>query len=168
MSSPPPLQGSSRMTGGILRGRAMGNAVNHADFSHEDNDALALVKPTLTFKIYVHVESGNVLSLNKAPDFAVQLPLTVFLLSGTLLLAQLLLMRAAQFHDLILSRFYYLSSELNLNLLDRFSCILSFQSFWPVALEFTGIIFCYSWRSLLCPHIPGGFQIGRASCRERV
>lgn len=91
--------------------------LNHADFSHEDDDALPLVKPTLTFKIYVHVESGNVLSLNKAPDFAVQLPLTVFLLSGTLLLAQPLLMRAAQFHDLILSRFYYLSSELNFNLL---------------------------------------------------
>ena len=84
------------------------------------------------------------LSLNKAPDFAVQLPLTVFLLSGTLLLAQPLLMRAAQFHDLILSRFYYLSSELNLNLLDSFLYILSFQYFWPVALEFTGIIFCYS------------------------
>ena len=87
MASPPqlPLQGSSRTMGGILRGRAFGNALNHADFSYEDDDALTLVKP----------------------DFTVQLHLTVFLLSGTSLLAQPLLKRAAQLHDSIQSKYYY-------------------------------------------------------------
>jgi hypothetical protein len=107
-SSPPlPLQGSSHMTGGILRGKAFGNALNHADFSYENDGAFTLVKPMLTFKIYVHVEYGDVLSLNKAPDFIVQFPLTVFLLFGTSLLAQPLLKKAAQFHDSIQGKYYY-------------------------------------------------------------
>jgi hypothetical protein len=33
MHSPPRLHGSSRMTGGILRGHALGNAFNAADFN---------------------------------------------------------------------------------------------------------------------------------------
>jgi hypothetical protein len=32
-TSPPRLHGSSRTTGGILRGRALGNALNAADFN---------------------------------------------------------------------------------------------------------------------------------------
>lgn len=36
MESPPPvLQGASRTTGGILRGRAQGNVFNYADDTHE-------------------------------------------------------------------------------------------------------------------------------------
>ena len=87
MVSPPPLplQGSSCITDGILHRRAFGNALNYADFSHENDNALTLVKP----------------------DFIVQLHLTVFLLSGTLLLAQPLLKRAAQLHDSIQSKYYY-------------------------------------------------------------
>ncbi|KAF8809167.1 hypothetical protein BYT27DRAFT_7285400, partial [Phlegmacium glaucopus] len=96
----PPLHGSSHTTGGFIRGRAHGNALNHADFCYAD-DGYALVKPLLQFKIYVHVESGDVLGLNKVPDFDSQLPVAVFLLSGTSLLAKPLLERASQLHTSI-------------------------------------------------------------------
>lgn len=40
--SPPPY-GSSRSTGGILRGRAVGNALNAADYQHQSKDIFHLV-----------------------------------------------------------------------------------------------------------------------------
>src|SRR6266540_2893015 len=54
MGSPPApaLQGASRMTGGIFRGKAYGNIANHADFPDLAVDAV----PTLSFKILAHVE----------------------------------------------------------------------------------------------------------------
>src|SRR6266540_7069389 len=89
MGSPPApaLQGASRMTGGIFRGKAYGNIANHADFPDLAVDAV----PTLSFKILAHVEYGDAFSVNLAPDFVVQLPICVFFLTGTSLLAQLIL-----------------------------------------------------------------------------
>jgi hypothetical protein len=37
MSSPPRLHGSSRTTGGILRGHALGNTLNIADFNNVED-----------------------------------------------------------------------------------------------------------------------------------
>src|SRR6266540_64718 len=67
MGSPPApaLQGASRMTGGIFRGKAYGNIANHADFPDLAVDAV----PTLSFKILAHVEYGDAFSVNLAPDF---------------------------------------------------------------------------------------------------
>lgn len=42
-NSPPRPHGSSRMTGGIFRGNALGNAINSADF----NDAADVLHPIL-------------------------------------------------------------------------------------------------------------------------
>ena len=105
MGSPPApaLQGASRMTGGIFRGKAYGNIANHADFPDLAVDAV----PTLSFKILAHVEYGDAFSVNLAPDFVVQLPICVFFLTGTSLLAQLILKKMAQLHDKITSKIYY-------------------------------------------------------------
>ena len=109
MASPPPIpnQGASRTTGGTFRGRAPGNALNHADFFHEDDSMFTMVKPRLSFRIYVHVEYGDVVTLNKVPDFTVQHPLTVFLQVGTSVLAQSVLERAAKLHDAVLGKNYF-------------------------------------------------------------
>jgi hypothetical protein len=95
------LQGASRTTGGIFRGKALGNHLNHADFEHDDPDAIMLIKPKLTFKVFVYVEYGDVLAMSRVPDFDSQIPITVFFLSDTSPFAQPLLKKAAQYHDSI-------------------------------------------------------------------
>ena len=102
MEDPIAPQGASHMTGGILRGNAYGNSLNHADFEHEDDSgAYMFIKPTLTFKVFVYVEYGDVLEINKVPDFDPQFPITVFLLNDMSLLAKLLLKKSMQYHDSI-------------------------------------------------------------------
>ena len=59
------------------------------------------IKPTLTFKVFVYVEYGDVLEINKVPDFDPQFPITVFLLNDMSLLAKLLLKKSMQYHDSI-------------------------------------------------------------------
>ncbi len=107
MDSPPDLQGASRMTGGIFRGKAYGNVINHADFPDLAADAVPTMESKLSFKILAHVEYGDAFSVNLAPDFIVQLPISVFFLTGTSLLAQLILKKMAQLHDKITSKIYY-------------------------------------------------------------
>jgi len=107
MDSPPDLQGASRMTGGIFRGKAYGNVINHADFPDLAADAVPTMESKLSFKILAHVEYGDAFSVNLAPDFIVQLPISVFFLTGTNLLAQLILKNMAQLHDKITSKIYY-------------------------------------------------------------
>ena len=107
MDSPPDLQGASRMTGGIFRGKAYGNVINHADFPDLAADAVPTMGSKLSFKILAHVEYGDAFSVNLAPDFVVQLPISVFFLTGTSLLAQLILKKMAQLHDKITSKIYY-------------------------------------------------------------
>ena len=107
MDSPPDLQGASRMTGGIFRGKAYGNVINHADFPDLAADAVPTMESKLSFKILAHVEYGDAFSVNLAPDFIVQLPISVFFLTGTSLLAQLILKKLAQLHDKITSKIYY-------------------------------------------------------------
>jgi hypothetical protein len=105
MSSPVSLQGASRTIGGIFRGNAYGNRLNHADFDHEDQATTSashmLIKPKLTFKVFVYVQYGDVLAINRVPDFDSQFPITVFFLNEISLLAKPLLKKAAQYHDSI-------------------------------------------------------------------
>jgi len=102
MSSPVSLQGASRTTGGLFRGNAYGNRLNHADFDLEDEaSTYMIIKPKLTFKIFVYVQYGDVLVVNRVPDFDSQFPITVFFLNETSLLAKPLLKKAAQYHDSI-------------------------------------------------------------------
>jgi len=108
MESPPALpalQGASRVTGGVFRGKAYGNVVNHADFPDLVADTVpTTVDPKFSFKILAHVEYGDAFLVNLAPDFTVELPITVFFLTGISLLAQPLLKKAAQLHDKITSK----------------------------------------------------------------
>jgi len=67
-----------------------------------------LTKPRLSIKIFVHVEAGDPLQINRVPDFDFQFPITVFVLHGTSLSAKLLLKRAVQFHDSISGQYYLL------------------------------------------------------------
>jgi len=62
------------------------------------------VDPKFSFKILAHVEYGDAFLVNLAPDFTVELPITVFFLTGISLLAQPLLKKAAQLHDKITNK----------------------------------------------------------------
>ena len=111
MASPPPidLQGSSSTTGGRLRGNAHGNKPNHADLVLVDHSSAdMLVQPRLTFKIFVYVEFGEVLAMNRVPDFESWFPITVFMLQGTSLLSKPMLKRAVEFHASISGKYYLL------------------------------------------------------------
>jgi hypothetical protein len=76
MGSPPPLEGASRTTGGILRGRAHGNFFNMGDARDVDNSLgqaigkvkvfrpgqdPALSKPQMTLKAKIGGNLGPVL-----------------------------------------------------------------------------------------------------------
>lgn len=111
MASPPNinLQGSSRTTGGHIRGNAPGNKPNHADLALDNySSAHMLVQPKLTFKIFVHIQFGEVLMMNRVPDFESQFPITVFMLQGTSLLTKPLLERAVGYHASISGKYYLL------------------------------------------------------------
>ena len=58
MDSPPPshfeLQGASRTTGGIFRGRAHGNNLNQADFADEEDSSIPIVG-----KVYLYITSQD-------------------------------------------------------------------------------------------------------------
>jgi len=102
MSSPISLQGASRTTGGILRGNAYGNKLNHADFERdEDPGGFMLIKPKQVFKIFIYVQYGDVLVMSWVPDFASQDPITVFISNAISPLTQPLLEKAAQYHEFI-------------------------------------------------------------------
>ena len=100
MGNPIPLQGASRTTGGIFRGKALGNKPNHADFEDEnDSGPFMVIKPKQAFKIFLYVQYGDVLEVSRVPDFASQIPITVFLLNDISPRSQPLLTKATKFHD---------------------------------------------------------------------
>ena len=108
MSSPVSSQGASCTIGGIFQGKAYGNQLNHADFDLEDqamtSTSYMLIKPKLTFKVFVYVQYGDVLAINHVPDFDSQFPITVFFLNEILLLAKPFLKKAAHYHYSILGK----------------------------------------------------------------
>jgi hypothetical protein len=100
MGNPISLQGASRTTGGIFRGKALGNKPNHADFEDEnDPGPFMVIKPKQAFKIFLYVQYGDVLEVSRVPDFASQIPITVFLLNDISPRSQPLLTKATKFHD---------------------------------------------------------------------
>jgi hypothetical protein len=100
MGNPIPLQGASRTMGGIFRGKALGNKPNHADFEDEnDSGPFMVIKPKQAFKIFIYVQYGDVLEVSRVPDFASQIPITVFLLNDISPRSQPLLTKATKFHD---------------------------------------------------------------------
>jgi hypothetical protein len=102
MESPISSQGASRTTGGILRGKAYGNQLNHADFECDDDlGAVMLIKPKQAFKIFLYVQYGDVVAMARVPDFDSQVPITVFVLNAISPLTQPLLEKAIQYHDSI-------------------------------------------------------------------
>ena len=60
-----------------------------------------LIKPKLTFKVFLYVQYSDVLAINRIPDFDSQFPITVFFLNETSPLAKPLLKKATQYHDSI-------------------------------------------------------------------
>ena len=100
MGNPIPLQGASHTTGGIFRGKALGNKLNHADFEDEnDSGSFMVIKPKQAFKIFLYVQYGNVLEVSCVPNFDSQIPITVFLLNDISPCSQTLLTKATRFHD---------------------------------------------------------------------
>lgn len=108
MASPPvlDLRGASRTTGALFRGNALGNTVNHADYSDlVTEDVFSVIKPSYSFKILPHLEYGDVILENPTPDFVIQLPTTVFILTGTSLRAGPLLKKVAQIYEKVTSKY---------------------------------------------------------------
>ena len=100
IGNPIPLQGASCTMGGIFRGKALGNKPNHADFEDEnDSGPFMVIKPKQAFKIFLYVQYGDVLEVSRVPDFASQIPITVFLLNDISPRSQPLLTKATKFHD---------------------------------------------------------------------
>jgi hypothetical protein len=63
----PPAMGSSRSTGGILRGRAYGNNLNHADFP-EITDIPPSVNQQVMFKVFAYLIYCDPVTVNVVPD----------------------------------------------------------------------------------------------------
>jgi hypothetical protein len=101
MGSPISLQEASHTTGGIIRGNAYGNKLNHADFEHDDLGAVMFIKPKQAFKIFLYVQYGDVVAMDHIPDFDSQVPITVFVVNDISPLTQPLLKKATQYHDSI-------------------------------------------------------------------
>ena len=49
-----------------------------------------LITPKLAFKIFAYVQYGDVLEINRVPDFNSQIPITVFFLNEKALLGGLI------------------------------------------------------------------------------
>jgi hypothetical protein len=69
MESPPPM-GSSRSTGGILRGKAYGNVPNHADFPklQFSTDIPQAGNPQILIKVFVYLVYNDPVSISVVPD----------------------------------------------------------------------------------------------------
>jgi len=64
-----------------------------------------VIKPNYTFKILPHLEYGDVILENPLPDFVIQLPTTVFILTGTSLRAEPILKKVAQLYEKVTSTY---------------------------------------------------------------
>jgi len=68
MESPPP-QGSSRSTGGIFRGKAYGNTLNHADFPQvSSGDVFFTGNTPIAYKVFGYVTYGDPVKVDVTPD----------------------------------------------------------------------------------------------------
>ena len=63
----PPAMGSSRSTGGILRGRAYGNSLNHADFP-KITDIPPALNQQVMFKIFAYLIYCDPVTVEVVPD----------------------------------------------------------------------------------------------------
>jgi hypothetical protein len=63
----PPAMGSSCSTGGILRGRAYGNNLNHADFP-KITDIPPAVNQQVMFKIFAYLIYRDPVTVDVVPD----------------------------------------------------------------------------------------------------
>ena len=65
----PPALGSSCTTGGFLRGRALGNALNYADFpKFRSGDVFYAGSAQVNYKIYAYLVYSDPVNLNDIPD----------------------------------------------------------------------------------------------------
>ena len=77
MSSPPrvgvnSLQGASRVSGGIVRGQALGNKLNHADLELLNQPALPNTKGTVN--VYTSITSVRGDPIAMKPSMTIQIP----------------------------------------------------------------------------------------------
>ena len=116
IGSPVSLQGASCTTGGILYGNAYSNKFNHADFEHDNDDPFMLIQSKQTFRVFVYVQYGDVLAMNRIPDFDSQIPITVFFLNDVAPLTQAVLKKAVQYHNSISRKSFFFSITLYLDI----------------------------------------------------
>ncbi|EDR02211.1 uncharacterized protein LACBIDRAFT_332556 [Laccaria bicolor S238N-H82] len=65
----PPALGSSRTMGGILRGKALGNALNHADFPRLDSgDHFFAESAQVNYKVFAYLVYSDPVKLSVIPD----------------------------------------------------------------------------------------------------
>lgn len=84
MSSPQqrqPAFGSSCSTGGIFRGKALGNTLNHADFpSATSGDDFFAGNAPVAYKVFAYIIYGDPVKFNVTPDASLH-PNTTFRVS---------------------------------------------------------------------------------------
>lgn len=68
MDSPPPM-GSSRSTGGVLRGKAYGNVLNHADLPKL---RFSTGNPQVMIKVFAYLVYNDPVSVSVVPDPSVR------------------------------------------------------------------------------------------------
>ena len=79
----PHALGSSCTTGGFLRGRALGNALNHADFSKASSaDVFYAGSAQVNYQIYTYLVCSDPVKFNVIPDPA--LPATTIFCISTI------------------------------------------------------------------------------------
>lgn len=72
----PPPQGSSRTTGGFLRGQAYGNVLNHADFPKSSFGTAAFTEGAqVDYMVYAYLVYNDPVKIKAIPDSSLQLAL---------------------------------------------------------------------------------------------
>ena len=65
----PPPHGSSRATGGSMRGQAHGNVLNHADFpKHHSGGAVFTDNAQVDFTVYAYLVYNDPVKIKATPD----------------------------------------------------------------------------------------------------
>ena len=65
----PPALGSSRTMGGIFRGKALGNALNHADFPRlGSGDSFFAGSAQVNYKVFAYLVYNDPVKLSVIPD----------------------------------------------------------------------------------------------------
>jgi len=105
----PPPQGSSRATGGYLRGQAYGNVLNHADFPKLHSDSAPLMESAqVDYMIYAYLVYNDPVKIDATPDPSLKPNTWFHVLSVPPLDSSVVLKKVAERLDSVTSMYIYI------------------------------------------------------------